>query len=329
MIMELVAGETLRERLHRGPFPESRVAELGVQLADALAEIHGAGLAHRDISVTNILFDSITNSVRLIDFGFATDATPASLPRQNGTSSGGFSTKPPSEISADLRALGAVLFQCATGATPPAEIDPRPILERSGSDVGLYPQLSAGLAKLLRRLLLDTEDSYPDARALARDLSALGNDAAAPQRRPSDSGTNSNRSAVRLVGRQKELLRLRSALRASTTGQSQLVVVRGVAGSGKTSLIDVFLAAARGTHRCIVAVCEQARQDPFSAIRNLLEAQLAEYDDGPPAERIRSITRFRSLAAEVAPLLRLMSAALHRTLKRIFWRSFGAPSRHA
>jgi signal transduction histidine kinase/ActR/RegA family two-component response regulator/tRNA A-37 threonylcarbamoyl transferase component Bud32/tetratricopeptide (TPR) repeat protein len=317
IIMELVAGETLVERLHRGPFEEGHVLELGIQLADAVVQIHAAGLVHRDISAANILFDSLTAAVRLIDFGFVRDSPEGfAVDDKDGPSVPGSEVRPRNDIQGDLRALGCVLFQCATGTTPFSEVDPRPVLERNGERLGVGPQISPHLSSVLRRLLLlDPASPYLEASAVAADLRRISAglppqsvDAAAAHR-PFEQGTS-----LPLLGRQRELTRLRSALRASTTGHAQIVVVRGPAGSGKTRLLRAMLDTARETHRCLAASCEQSQREPLSAIRKLIEAQVAEYDSLPAADRLRAIARFRSLASGVEAMLRLLSAKLRLLL---------------
>ncbi len=70
IVMELLKGETLRERVARGPFRIVDVLDLGIQLADALGAAHEQGIVHRDIKPANI-FVGEKHRVKILDFGLA------------------------------------------------------------------------------------------------------------------------------------------------------------------------------------------------------------------------------------------------------------------
>ena len=70
LVMELVTGSTLAESLSSGPFGPSRTADIGIQLARALAYVHGRGIVHRDVKPSNILMGA-DGAARLGDFGIA------------------------------------------------------------------------------------------------------------------------------------------------------------------------------------------------------------------------------------------------------------------
>jgi len=55
LVMELLEGETLSSRLHRGPLPMAAVVKLGIEVADALAKAHRLGIIHRDLKPSNIM----------------------------------------------------------------------------------------------------------------------------------------------------------------------------------------------------------------------------------------------------------------------------------
>ncbi len=138
LVMEHLEGESLQERLEQGPLPMDQVLSMGIQIADALDQAHKNGVVHRDLKPGNIMLTGGT--IKLLDFGLAKyqmpesevssasfsrllTETPASAPLTvEGTILGTFQYMSPEQIEgkeadarSDLFALGAVLFEMATG----------------------------------------------------------------------------------------------------------------------------------------------------------------------------------------------------------------------
>src|SRR2546425_4622257 len=75
-VMELLEGETLRERLSEGRLSVRRAADFGIQIANGLAAAHAKGIVHRDVKPENV-FVTKDGRVKILDFGLARLTTPA------------------------------------------------------------------------------------------------------------------------------------------------------------------------------------------------------------------------------------------------------------
>ena len=134
LVMELVEGETLAQRLGRGQLPIADVLRWGAEFADALDRAHRAGVVHRDLKPGNVMIAK--SGVKLMDFGLAREtglgkadrAAPTGSPTiaqpltAEGTILGTFQYMAPEQLEgkesdarADLWALGCVLYEMATG----------------------------------------------------------------------------------------------------------------------------------------------------------------------------------------------------------------------
>ena len=69
LVMELLEGETVGERLRKGSMPLNEVLKVGAEVADALAVAHRAGIVHRDLKPANIMLTK--SGAKLMDFGLA------------------------------------------------------------------------------------------------------------------------------------------------------------------------------------------------------------------------------------------------------------------
>jgi eukaryotic-like serine/threonine-protein kinase len=131
-VMELLEGETLRQRLQRGTFAWGEAVNLGMQMAEGLAAAHSKGVVHRDLKPENVIL-SRSGTLKILDFGLArtdgppppTDQTMTSAPTQPGVVLGTLSYMPPEQVRGqtvdprgDIFALGCVLYEMVSGRPP-------------------------------------------------------------------------------------------------------------------------------------------------------------------------------------------------------------------
>jgi len=194
--MELVEGRTLRELLAAGQLPTRKSLEIAVQVADALAKAHAAGILHRDLKPDNVMV-SKDGYVKILDFGLAKLAEPdGGQPSERSTmarpltgsgvvlgTAGYMSPEQAAGRETDFRsdqfALGAILFEMATGARPfqrptVAETLAAIIREEPEPIARLNPRAPAPLRWITERCLAkDPDDRFASTRDLARDLASL------------------------------------------------------------------------------------------------------------------------------------------------------------
>src|SRR6185436_256021 len=134
LVLELVEGESLADRIKKGPLPLPDVLRYGAQIADALDAAHRRGIVHRDLKPENVMLSR--SGAKLLDFGLARTASEGggiisgltSLPTEvkqltaEGTILGTFQYMAPEQLEGleadartDIFALGAVLYEMATG----------------------------------------------------------------------------------------------------------------------------------------------------------------------------------------------------------------------
>ena len=136
LVMEYLEGETLSDRLLKGPLAFEQVLRFGTQIADALDKAHRSGVVHRDLKPGNVMLTK--SGVKLLDFGLAkaiavpgagSGASLTALPTQagsnltqEGTILGTFQYMAPEQLEGkeadartDIFAFGAVLYEMATG----------------------------------------------------------------------------------------------------------------------------------------------------------------------------------------------------------------------
>jgi len=192
LVMAYYEGETLKERIERGPLALDEAVDIATQVGQGLAEAHGAGIVHRDIKPANLLI-ARGGTVKILDFGLARveeeHKTHSQLPTVQtspGSVMGTVGYMSPEQARgdaldhrSDLFSLGVVFFEGLTGKLPfqrdSATATLYAIVNEPVPDLGLY-QIEAAdrLEPVMRRLLEKSpEDRYRDAVELKKDLKQL------------------------------------------------------------------------------------------------------------------------------------------------------------
>jgi pimeloyl-ACP methyl ester carboxylesterase/tRNA A-37 threonylcarbamoyl transferase component Bud32 len=185
IVMPFYEGETLKQKIGRGPLPLAAALDYAVQVAAGLAHAHAAGLVHRDIKPANLIVTS-GERVKILDFGIAKVASATAKITRTGMVLGTLTYMSPEQASgervdhrSDLWALGVVLYEMLTGRQPftgdSLEALFHAILWRKHERVtALRPEVPPGLEALVHRLLeKNPANRYQDAVALMAELEAV------------------------------------------------------------------------------------------------------------------------------------------------------------
>ena len=197
LVMELLEGETLADRLGKGSLPLEQTLRYGTEIADALDKAHRQGIVHRDLKPGNVMLTK--SGVKLLDFGLAKAMTPpvqsavTSLPTvmgsakesltEAGTILGTFQYMAPEQLEGreadartDIFAFGCVLYEMATGrkafmGASQASLISSIMKEEPAPISATAPMTPPALERVVKRCLSkDPEDRWQNAADLKSEL---------------------------------------------------------------------------------------------------------------------------------------------------------------
>ena len=259
LVMEDCASVDLGRYVHQQPLNLSDVLLIAIQLTSVLHELHQNRVIHKDIKPANILIHPESRTVKLIDFSIATllpketqeIRNPNSLegtlayvaPEQTGRMNRGI------DYRADFYALGVTLFELFTGQLPFQSTDPIELLHcHMAQQPPLLNDINAemplGLALLVQKLMAkNAEDRYQSALGLKHDLEyCLQQWQATGTIAQFELGQQdlSDRFLIpeKLYGRDVEVRTLLESFERVAQGTSELMLVAGFSGIGKTAVVN-------------------------------------------------------------------------------------------
>ena len=203
LVMELLEGQSLKERMESKPLSMEEILDLGGQIADALAAAHGKGIVHRDIKPAN-LFVSRTGQIKVLDFGLAklssenelmrgagsSESPTIALDREHltspGTTIGTVSYMSPeqargqeADARTDLFSFGVVLYEMATRRLP-FDGPTKPVVFEALLGKAPVPprQINPAIPEDFERIILkalekDRETRYQSASDMRADIKRL------------------------------------------------------------------------------------------------------------------------------------------------------------
>ena len=162
IVMACYEGETLKERIQKGPVPQSEAVSLAVQIGEGLSQAHAAGIIHRDIKPANIIVirDGL---VKILDFGIAKLAAAEKV-TQPGAAFGTIEYMSPEQSlgervdhRTDIWAVGVLLYEMLSGRLPFRGENPRAtfaaIVNRDPDPLVVRFNVSAALETITKKAL--------------------------------------------------------------------------------------------------------------------------------------------------------------------------------
>lgn len=256
IFMEFVEGDSIKNALVIKRKSLSEMLTVAVETTKVLSEIHVSGIIHRDLSSNNILVyaDKEGLKVKFIDFAFARKIGPEGIaaaglegtlayisPEQSGR------TDRKVDFRSDLYALGITFYELFTGGLPFKQTEPTELVHAHIAQKPIPPhEVASGLPPQLSRIILkliakDPDARYQTANGLLKDLENCLEMLQEVGEINSFKLGSGDRMGVfqlpnKLYGRDQEMLFLQKAYDRVALGTMELLIFKGYAGTGKSSL---------------------------------------------------------------------------------------------
>ena len=323
IVMELVEGFTIEQKLRETPFSFDEVLTIAKNITQSLCVIHQKGLLHRDIKPSNIFLTQRLQT-KLIDFGFAGRTGEVegesgfigtflySAPEQTGM------LKRPVDERADLYALGCVLFECLCSRPPYLADNVSELLQAHA--IAPVPKVRSFLPNCPERLALgiemlmakDPDDRFASAAHFLELLHA-----------PEDKwkGILHPRLFVQSYAHplpylQEERERILRCLEALSHKNGGIFVVEGESGSGKGTLTRQIATEARKLDLPVLSgSCSPNSQIPLALFREAIASVIQSIHRSKKTRMYQELKKLQKAAVGLAPLLVRFSPELAMVLK--------------
>jgi serine/threonine protein kinase/tetratricopeptide (TPR) repeat protein len=301
--MEIVEGENLKEILKKRKLDFEEIYKVLIQLSQALNFIHSRLYVHRDIKSENIMITKGGN-VKLMDFGLMDRLGITS----DGTITGTVQYIPPEVLkggvineSSDLYSLGILAYELTTGRLPfhgekvmdivrmHMNTPPKPLMENR-------PDTPPELGKIIFKLLEKEQNNrFQTASEVIEELSKLSEEEITFETLEQK---KSYLYCHELIGREKEINKLRDAFEKIKKGEGQSIFIAAPAGVGKSRLIEEFkLEVQLSEIPFFEGFCNEQGMSIFQPLREAFKPVLL-------MTRKETIDKYGSVLVKILPELR-------------------------
>ncbi len=305
MVLEDFGGESLMRLKIAGKLDLAEFLNLAIDVTDTLGQIHQRHIMHKDLNPSNIVYNPLTQQVKIIDFGISTvlsrekptfrnpNVLEGTLSYMSPEQTGRMNR--PMDYRTDFYSLGATFYELLTGKLPFAGGD---ALELVHSHIArhptppheLLPTIPETVSLIILKLMVkDAERRYQSAYGLKADLEMCLHQLRTKQTIdlfiPAQHDV-SDKFLIpqKLYGRDREINTLLGAFDRVSQGTSEMMLVTGPAGIGKTALVqEMYRPITRQRGYVISGKFDQFQRDtPYSALiqafRSLIQYLLTESD---------------------------------------------------
>ncbi|HLO89108.1 MAG TPA: AAA family ATPase, partial [Nostocaceae cyanobacterium] len=289
MLLEDFGGQSLNLLMSQAQFSLEEFLVIGIKIVEGLAVIHTANIIHKDINPSNIVYNQKTGQLKIIDFGISTRLSQEKQtvgninqlegtlgyvsPEQTGRMNRGI------DYRSDFYSLGITFYELLTHQLPFPIDDP---LELVHCHIAQHPQtphklissIPLTVSNIIMKLLAKTpEERYQSAWGITADLKTclqqlktLGEISQFPL--ATQDITDKFHIPQKLYGREQEITQLLTAFERVSQGASEMILVSGYSGIGKSALVNEI-------HKPITRQCgyfihgkfDQLQRDiPYAAI---------------------------------------------------------------
>jgi PAS domain S-box-containing protein len=360
MILEDFGGESLKGVMRSRHFDLAEFLSLAIKIVEILGQVHQRRIIHKDINPSNIVFNQRTEELKLIDFGISTQLsleypTSSNLkhiegtlayisPEQTGRMNRGV------DYRTDFYSLGVTFYELLAGHLPFATTD---AMELVHSHIAKQPialhqlqtEIPQPLSEIVMKLMSKkVEDRYQTAYGIKADLEKCRQQWEQKQRTicsfPLGQNDRADRFQIpqKLYGREAEIEQLMDGFDRVGQGGSEIMLVTGYSGIGKTSLVrEVYKPIAQRGGYFISGKFDQYQRDiPYSSllqafqslVRQLLtenEVQIASWREklltilGENAQIIiEAIAEVELIVGPQPAVLELEPAEAQKRFNRVF-----------
>ncbi len=286
-----------------------RLKEAIHQLAMGLSALHDAGMLHSDIKPSNV-FVTAERRLVLLDFGLVSHLEVSGAAKQHIIRGTPLYMSPeqaagkPLTAASDLYSVGVMLYEALTGRLPFSG-GRTEVMNRKQTETPLQPTaLTSDTPKHLNDLCIALLNPDPGSRPTLADLlHCVGGETLVTT--GSTSSTAETALHFSLVGRDRQLGKLRESFQQVVAGGTRSIFVHGKSGMGKSVLVRSFLNEIKQAEQAVVLEgrCYEQESVPFKALDSLIDS-LGLYLQTLPEETVHTVMpRDRMALTRVFPVL--------------------------